>query len=425
MSSASLFPDLTPVPKPRRRRAHSEIVKSLLRLNEAAQKINSTLELDSLLDKVVTEVAAMFGCLEISIWLHDWEAEEMVLLGGRGCTVHKKGARLRLGTQGMIGHVGGTGTMRYAPDVRKDPYYIACEPEIMSEVDIPLVADGKVIGVFNAGHTQLDAFSPAQLQMLQSLADHIAVAIHNARLFQQERAEKDEARLIQQTLFPREAPLIRGFTLEGHCVTAGAVGGDWFDYVPLPVHRAGNDRLWGIVLADVSGKGMPAALLMSATRGMLRALVGSVASPAAVLNRLNRVLIEDFPRERFVTMIYAVLDPTNRTLTFASAGHPWPVFARNGAVQGLRTSAGLPLGIAESEYDEHTLELPPGSRVLLYSDGVTDAGECEGNEYGLDRLNQHLLRRDVSAAAILQEVSTFCGGGPLCDDATLVLLKAD
>src|SRR6202035_4577379 len=124
-----------------------------------------------------------------------------------------------------------------------------------------------------------------------------------------------EARIIQQALLPKCSPYIPGFAVSGLSVAAGAVGGDWYDFIPFP------DGRWGLVLADVSGKGTAAALLMSATRGMLRSLAEANCTPAEVLTKLNSLLVEDFPSGRFVTLIYAILDPASRSLTFANAGH--------------------------------------------------------------------------------------------------------
>ena len=184
--------------------------------------------------------------------------------------------------------------MRYAPDVRKDPYYIGCQESTLSEVAIPLVVDGKLVGVFSASHHELDAFPREQLRMLQGLCDHLAVAVHNARRFQHERHERErmtheerEARVIQQALLPKSSPYIPGFAISGLSIPAGAVGGDWYDFISF------DDGCWGLVLADVSGKGTAAALLMSATRGMLRSLAQTCSGPGEVLTRLNRLLVED------------------------------------------------------------------------------------------------------------------------------------
>src|SRR5215469_3040484 len=173
------------------RELHVEQVDDLLKLQRAAQKINSILDLDELINKIVTEVAQSFGCLEATIYLHDEANQELILTGVCGCTVYSKGSRKKIGKQGMVGHVAATGKMHYAPDVRKDPYYIACEPSTLSEVAIPLHVEGYLVGVFSTSHHELDAFPPAQRRLLQSLCKQIAVAIHNARRYGQERQERE------------------------------------------------------------------------------------------------------------------------------------------------------------------------------------------------------------------------------------------
>ncbi len=157
-------------------------------------------------------------------------------------------------------------------------------------------------------------------------------------------SEEREARVIQQALLPKSSPYIPGFAISGLSIPAGAVGGDWYDFISF------DDGCWGLVLADVSGKGTAAALLMSATRGMLRSLAQTCTGPGQVLTRLNRLLVEDFPSGRFVTMLFAVLNPSTRTLTFSSAGHlrPLLVDARWRAFSGQRTRHAAGFGHREN-----------------------------------------------------------------------------
>jgi sigma-B regulation protein RsbU (phosphoserine phosphatase) len=402
-------------------------VEDLLKLQKAAQKINSILDLDQLIDKVVNDVARSFGCVEADIYLHDEERGELVLAcahGCAGCAVCGTGHSLKIGKQGMVGYVAGTGQMRYAADVRKDPYYIGCEESTLSEVAIPLHVEGKLIGVFTASHPELDAFPAEQLRLLQALCSYVAVAVHNARRFQQERSEREqmsreanEARKIQEALLPRSSPYIPGFAVTGLSTPAGAVGGDWYDFIPF------DDGRWGLVLADVSGKGTAAALLMSATRGILRSLA-TACCPSEVLTKLNELLVNDFPSGRFVTMLYAILDPATRMLKFSSAGHLRPLLIENSHAQFLDTERGLPLGIGPGGYSEAQVQLAPGSRLLFYSDGITEATDLEDDEYGAERLEKHFQRTDASAESILEDVRTFANGAGLHDDATVILVKA-
>jgi sigma-B regulation protein RsbU (phosphoserine phosphatase) len=397
-------------------------VEELQKLQKAAHKITSILDLDQLIDNIVNDVARSFGCVEASVYLHDEEHGEMVLAGVHGCSVNHKGHRLKVGTEGMVGYVASTGKMRYAPDVRKDAYYIRCEHDTLSEVVIPLHVGNCLVGIFTASHPELDAFPRQQLRILQALCDHVAVAVDNARRFQSERAEREimnreaqEARVMQQALLPRSSPFIPGFVISGLSVPAGAVGGDWYDFIPFP------DGRWGLVLADVSGKGTAAALLMSATRGMLRSLA-TCCCPGEVLTRLNGLLVEDFPAGKFVTLVYAVLDPATRTVVFANAGHLHPLFIDEHGAQFLDTERGLPLGINCGDYSETRVTLSPGSRLVFYSDGITEAVNAGEEEYGLERLAEHAAGPGASAVTIVDDVRAFANGSGVRDDATVVFV---
>jgi len=422
-TSARFGPDQALLPSPPAIR--DDQVHDLLKLQKAARCISSILDLDELIEEVVHGIAHSFGCVEAVIYLRHEYREEMVLAGVHGCTVSGKGQCLKIGSEGMVGYVAATGRMRYAPDVSKDPYYVACEAGTQSEVAIPLEVDGRVIGVFTASHHDLDAFPNQQLRLLQSLCSHIAVAVQNAQRFQDQRRETDrlnseaqEARIIQEALLPKSSPYLPGFAVTGLSSPAGPVGGDWYDFIPLEC------ECWGLVLADVAGKGTAAALLMSATRGMLRSLAEAHCRPAEVLNKLNKLMLQDFPAGRFVTMVYGVLDPSDRTLTFANAGHLHPLLIDSSGSRFLDSETGLPLGLSPGSFSEQTIHLDEGSRIVFYSDGITEAEHSADEEYGRERLAEHFANVEASAESILQEVRAFSAPAPLRDDATVILVKA-
>jgi sigma-B regulation protein RsbU (phosphoserine phosphatase) len=401
-----------------------DFVQVLMKLQRTAPLITSALDLDVLLDRVVNDIAASIGCVEVSVWLRDPELDDMVLHGVRGCTAFKKGEHLQIGRRGMVGHVASTGRLHYASDVRIDPYYVACEPDTRSAVSVPLKVDNAVIGVLAVDHKQTNAFSEDQLQVFEALAGHVAVAIENARLFRCERMQRErmeqeaeDARAVQQALFLKAVPLIPGFAFETAWHPAGAVAGDWFDLIDL------GDARCGIVLADVSGKGMPAALLMSATRAILRSLVKLDPSPGRTLAQLNQTLLEDFPIGKFVTMIYAVLDANTRTITVASAGHLRPLLMET-MCSFLDVETGMPLGLGVSVYPECTITLNPGTRLLFYTDGITEAMNVSGEEYGAARLVEHFVHPDACVERLIEEVRRFGHGSDHTDDATAVLIRS-
>jgi sigma-B regulation protein RsbU (phosphoserine phosphatase) len=306
--------------------------------------------------------------------------------------------------------------------VREDQYYIGCEESTLSEVAIPLHVGEKLVGVFTASHPELDAFPRQQLRILRALCDHIAIAVHNARRFQSERTEREvmnrealEAQAIQQALLPKSSPYIPGFMVSGLSVPARAVGGDWYDFIPFP------DGRWGLVLADVSGKGTAAALLMSATRGMLRSLAEACRTPGEVLTKLNRLMADDFPAGKFVTMVYAVLDPARRTVTFANAGHLRPLLMDDKGARFLDTERGMPLGLG-GDYSECQINLTEGSRLVFYSDGITEAVDAKDEEYGPERLSEHAAKPGASAISIVDDVRAFANGAGVRDDASVVFV---
>lgn len=402
-------------------------IEELFLLQRVAQRINSILDLDVLLEEIVGDVAETFGYTRSAILLKDDATNELVISAVRGWTTnyHLKGERFKIGEYGMVGHVGATGETYYAPDVTVDPYYQVSEDLTRSELDIPLKVRGRLIGVFSTQHNEFDAFSPGRIQLLEALAGHVATAIENARLFQRERLEKqraleelDEAHGIQDSLFPDQSPVISGFEITGICLPCRAAGGDWYDYIPLP------DGRLAVVLADVSGKGMGAALLMSSTRSVLRLHAERGLRPAEVLSNVNRVLLNDFPTAKFVTLIYAILDPNKLTVTFASAGHLSPLLVDSKGASFLETDAGLPLGLFECEFSDHEIQMPAGSRLFLYSDGITETNNSSFDEYGAARLLAHVSNPSASVQSLLNDVKTFATGFPATDDITIVLVQA-
>ena len=395
-------------------------------LRNAARQLNSTLDLDSLLEQIVTEVAETFGCSRSAVLLIDEETNELELVAVRGWTkqVHPKGFRFAIGREGLVGKTAATGKTSYVPDVRRDPDYIVSEESTRSELDIPLKVRGKLIGIFNAQHPEVDAFPEAQRSTLEALADHMATAIENARLYQAEKNVKEalerdsnQARQMQQTLLPKQAMRMESFSIAGACVPIRAVGGDWFDYFSL------EDGRIGIALGDVSGKGMSAALLMAASRSSLRQDAKRHRSPASVLTALNETLRSDFPQGNFVTLIYAVLDAAASVLTIAAAGHPSPLLVTNTSAAVMEIPNGVPLGLMEWHFEELACPLNPGSAVLLYSDGVSEAPNLEGEEFSVERIRELCRRADISPQLLIDEACRFAAPGPMSDDATAVLIQ--
>ena len=412
---------LRPAPK---RTAHDNVprreeVRYLLTVLEAAQKISSTSDLETLLDKIVNEIAPVFGCMQCFVWLCEDASGDLVLAGAPPAKGYTKGTRLRIGREGLVGHVAATGRMRYTPDVRRDPLYVDASRrfDTRSELDLPLICNNRVIGVLNTESKYVDGFDVRQRSALKRLADYTATAVENARASTRDQAEKQEARELQMRLLPK-GPLVAGnYELQGRCVPSGVVGGDWFDYFAI-----GSDRV-AVALADVAGKGLAAALLMSSSRMLLRACMAQTSRPSEVLKMMNRFLVDDLPPARFVTLVFGVLDLRTGEFMFANAGHPEPLLISDSQTF-LRTQRGLPLGMRESEYDDYSVTLTPGSRLLFYSDGIWEASNSAEDEFGAAHLLEASAQEWATPDSLLESVFAFTGCRALKDDATAVMLRA-
>jgi len=398
-------------------------IEDLYLLQRVAQRINSTLDPDTLLDQIVGDVSNTFGYNRVGVLLKEPNQDELVIAAGWTGELCLKGTRFKIGESGIGAHAAASGETFYAPDVRKVPFYVPGEEDTRSEIDIPLKVRGELIGIFNVEHTEVNAFSPERIRLLEALAGHVATAIANARMFQRERLENarmarelEEARAVQGSLLPPTAPAAKGFELAGVCRPCREVGGDWYDFIPL-----GGGRL-AVVLGDVSGKGMGAALLMSSTRSILRLHAARGLSPRAILSEVNRFLVEDMPASRFVTLIYAVVSPATRTFTFANAGHVPPVFVDSDGARLLEADAGRPLGLMESEFSDHEIEMTPGSRAFFYSDGITEAVNSSLEQYGTDRIFHHVFDQTATVQSLLDDVDRFSSGNPASDDMTVVMI---
>ena len=401
-------------------------VEELLLLQRVTRKINSILDLEELLEEIVSDVAQTFGYSRSGVLLKDDETNELEIVAVRGWTVnyHIKGERFKIGEYGIVGYTAHTGKTYYAPDVIKDPYYEVSEQSTNSELDIPLKIHGRLIGVFNFQHQEKDAFSKSRIQLLESLAGSVATAIENARLFNSERREKErlsgelkEAGIVQKSLFPAQIPKIPGYEINGLCIPCREVGGDWFDFIQLPEGKL------GIVLADVSGKGSAAALLMASTRSILRIYAEKNLPPGEVLKNVNRTLVKDFPKTKFVTIVYAIINPFDNSVVMANAGHLPPFLSDKDGVKTLSFETAFPLGIQEESFEELSFKMTSGSGLLLYSDGITEAMNVSEELYGEERLQKAMGNPEIKIESLLKNVQTFTGNIPASDDMTVVMLK--
>ena len=236
------------------------------------------------------------------------------------------------------------------------------------------------------------------------------------------RLEQDlgDAEEIQRALLPRELPAVQGFELAVAWEPASAVSGDYFDVIKH------NDHHTGICVADVAGKGMSAALLMSNLQAALKSLAIATNSPSELMTRVNSVICENIVPHRFISCFYALLDIRTRKLAYSNAGHYAPILVRDGRCMRL-IEGGPVFGVFPKEcYAQSEVQLQPGDALVLFTDGVTEVRNAEGEEFGEDRLQQLLTNERLSAAEMREKVMaavTEFGGGNFDDDVTLLVLK--
>jgi sigma-B regulation protein RsbU (phosphoserine phosphatase) len=262
------------------------------------------------------------------------------------------------------------------------------------------------------------------------MANVAAIRIEHTRLAEVEQAERilardlEQAAEIQRRLLPTSAPVVPGIDLAGYNAPCRTVGGDYYDFMTYPDGRV------AMLVGDVAGKGMPAALLMSSLQARVQVLFDDPVDLAALVTRLNRIITSNCPSNRFISFFFGVMEPKTGVLTYVNAGHNPPLLVhRTGVVERLE-STGLILGIlAAAPYHQRTCTLEPGDVVVLFSDGVTEAVRPHvDEEFGEERLAQILADlRHLSAGSIIesinQQVYEFTGGAPPADDITLVIAK--
>ncbi|MFQ5942595.1 MAG: SpoIIE family protein phosphatase [Anaerolineales bacterium] len=297
---------------------------------------------------------------------------------------------------------------------------------------VPLVAQGELIGMLNLGpRLSEQEYSVDDRALLSSLAIQAAPALRVAQLVRQQKEEARRrerleqelriARLIQQTLLPRELPELPGWELAAYYRPAREVGGDFYDFVDLP------DGKLGMIIADVTDKGVPAALVMATTRSVLRAAAERIVSPGEVLQRVNEQLVPDIPDNMFVTCLYSVLDPQNRTLRYANAGHGLAFRRTDDGVKDLKAT-GMPLGLMpEMHYEESQVQLAPGDTVLFQSDGLAEAHNTKHEMFGFPRVKQLMADHPGGLDLIdtlVAELEIFTvDGWEYEDDVTLLAIE--
>ena len=289
------------------------------------------------------------------------------------------------------------------------PLYFLARPRLVAVVILVNAAVGVIVGI------SLHTYDSMRLQIEQSFR-----ALREKEAMER---EVEIAREVQQELFPRSVPTVSGLEMAGICLPAIGIGGDYYDFLPMDEERV------GLVIADVSGKGIPAALLMASVQALVRGLFVPTVPVSELNQRLNDILYRSTSPSRYATLFSALWDGRSRTLTYSNAGHNPPLQFGSGGLERL-SSGGIPLGVLGNvRYEQERRPLSAGDLLALYTDGVTEATNQAGREFGEQRLVSTLSRHrhlplDELVGAVLRELETWLGGHPPQDDVTLVLARA-
>ena len=415
------------------------VAEKLRLLLEITKKISRSLNLEEVLAQVMDTLASLlpYDAAGIYIIRRDPHVSE----GGTSSLIFHAEAvrgydmeemlelRLKLG-EGLIGWVAQTGDAVVVPDVSKDKRYVNARKETRSEVVAPIVSNDEVIGVFDLESDELNAYTEDDKQVLMLLASQVAISVEKAMLHEQLvekkrlEAQLEVARQVQLALLPERDPVVEGFDISAYNFSTEEVSGDYYDFV-----KPYDDHL-GLVIADVSGKGVPASLLMAFLRASLRAAIHIGYAPNVAMAKVNYLLWESIEPHQFVTAFYGMLDATNRTLAFVNAGHnPLLVLNPDGNSRFVERG-GLPIGLfKDTRYYEYYLPIDSGQVLVLYTDGATEATSIEGEEYGRERLvkavqaSRERRARDM-IDYIYNDIYEWTGGRGASDDVTFVIIKA-
>jgi sigma-B regulation protein RsbU (phosphoserine phosphatase) len=408
-------------------------IDKLRMLLDITSRISRSLDLQEVLNLVMDTLDSLIPYDAAGIFV-------LQCVGDEPCTFKAEAVRgydidelselhLKLG-EGFIGSVAVSGKPIISHDVREDPVYVNARDRTRSEMVAPIISNDEVIGVFDLESDELNAYSDDDLQMLTLLASQVAIIIEKVMLHEQLIEKKrlqgqlEVARQVQLELLPPNDPELPGFDISAYNFPTEEVSGDYYDWVRI------YDYQMGLVIADVAGKGIPAALLMVFLRASLRAATHIGYATHISMAKVNFLLWESIERNQFITAFYGILDASNRTLHYSNAGHNPPLLIdAQGAARFIEWGE-QPLGMfRDTRYHEHYHTFRPGEVLVLYTDGVTEALSPNGEEFGRERLitavksGLTLTAREL-IASMQRDVFQWTDGVGLTDDATFFVIKA-
>ena len=409
----------------------------LVLLYRVSQAFNSSLDLDQVLKRVMDEVIAATHAERGFLMLPDADGR-LVFRAARGMdqqTIETPEFQI---SRGVVERVAREGRPCLTSNAQDDAWLSTRESVMVlglrSILCVPLQLKGATLGIIYVDNRlQAGLFTPDDLELLTAIASSAAIAIENARLYQvaveKGRMERElqVAREVQASLIPRETPRVAGWDFAAWWQPARQVAGDFYDFIPITLAKVPEP--WqglGIVIADVSDKGMPAALFMALTRSIVRASVSSAQSPVQCMTQANRLVCADAANGMFVTLFYAQLDPLSGEVVYVNAGHNPPLLYSAGQdklVELRRT--GMALGVDEATvFEGRTVQLNSGDFLLLYTDGVTETPDAQGQEFGAERLRQVIFdHRHESAAALMAALNQAVSSLAPFDDITVLVAR--
>ena len=407
-------------------------INELTAVYGVAMMLSDARDLQQVLQRTVQVVAEVMETKAASIRLIDAEKDELVIKA----VYNLSKEYLNKGTihlsKAQIDRIALSGTgFEYVADMGTDPRVQypqeSVREGIVSMLSAGMRYKGKPIGVLRVYTEKQQAFSPLKIDLLKAVAAQAAAAIENARLLRESvQAAALEKQLqmaadVQHRMIPQHPPQLPGVDLASVYVPCYELGGDFFDFIPLP-----DDNL-GIAIADVSGKGVPASLIMASVRAFLRAQVDNVYYLYEVVRRINLMLCRDTKLGEFVTLFYGVLDAKNLRFTYTNAGHIPALVLREGKVIEL-AGDNMVLGVNPDEpYKQFLMDLKKGDLLLFYTDGLTDAANFEGARFGRHRVIEAFQKggdtADIVAQNILWELRKFVGMAKRTDDVTMIVAR--
>lgn len=417
---------------------YSLTMEKLDLLLELIGKINSNLELDKLLREIMDSAKIIMNTEASSLFLLSDDKSRLTLTVPTGPATAELSGKSIPSDQGLSGWVVQNVQPLAIDDVQLDKRFVgelSVNQNFLTKdlICVPLINhNGSVIGALQAINKKNPSQDSGELiPVFQTMANQAAIAIENAKL-QQERIEKELmdkelelARTIQSGFWPKEVPDIPNYRIAGCSKPAKSVGGDYYDYIPIP-----ETKRWGFTVADVTGKGVPASLLMATMRASLRSHVENSHNVSDSIKKVNKLIFEDSPMDKFITALYGELDTETHTFRYVNAGHnnPYLLNTENHTLTKLNVG-GVMLGIMDPvEFKEDSVSINAGEKLVLFSDGIPEAQNGKGEFFSDEAFEEWILEHKSLSPSqmmmnLLKTIENFSKGKSQSDDITIIIIE--